>query len=321
MIIRVPIHYCPNQASHWSEASCGSRNWILMKKTIIGILGLGLVVVALKLTIFSVPDPLISRQDVLMAGDIERVKFLIAVGADINEPNTKGITPLHVVAQEGYPALAQLLIAYGANLHARYQNLWTPLHLAAQNGHLEVTNLLIAYGANVNGPKDTFTPLHFAAQEGHLDTARLLIAHGANVQGQYKNGWTPLHLAAQEGHTDMVTFLLDHGASIHAKNAFGFTPLHSAAFLGQLTTTKQLVERGAAVMVKDTSGQTPHHLALAGNYRAVAEFLRKYDAPKEDLEEEFSKRPPSPILPDRHHDRDRDPSMEPFPYGAVWKIA
>ena len=202
-----------------------------MKKTIIGILGLGLVVVALTLTIFSVPDPLISRQDVLMAGDIERVKFLIAVGADINEPNTKGVTPLHVVAQEGYPALAQLLIAYGANLHTRYQNLWTPLHLAAQSGHLEVTNLLIAYGANVNGPKDTFTPLHFAAQEGHLGTARLLIAHGANVQGQYKNGWTPLHLAAQEGHTDMVTFLLDHGAFIHAKTPLALplsTLLHSS---------------------------------------------------------------------------------------------
>jgi len=60
-----------------------------MKKTIVGILGLGLVVVALKLTIFSVPDPLISRQDVLMAGDIERVKFLIAVGADICERNQR----------------------------------------------------------------------------------------------------------------------------------------------------------------------------------------------------------------------------------------
>ena len=74
-------------------------------------------------------------------------------------------------------------------------------------------------------------------------------------------------------------------------------------------------------MVKDASGQTPHHLALAGNYHAVAEFLRKYDDPKEVLEEESSKRPPTPILPDRHHDRDRDPSMEPFPDGDVWKTA
>lgn len=247
-----------------------TRTWVLFSFIFLG--GLSYAIHA------ALPAPLISSQRALIEGDIHVVSQLVYAGADINRPNSKGVAPLHVVAQHGHAGLAELLINHGANVHARYDDLWTPLHLAVQNGHTDIVRLLLARGAYVNGPKEEFSPLHFAAQEGHLDVAKLLIAHGAKVRAHYHNGWTPLHLAAQEGHTALVELLLDHGADIHDQNAQGFTPLHSAAFLGRIGTTRLLLRKGAAVAMKDMTGQTPRDLAVLGKHHDVVKLLDQYAA-------------------------------------------
>jgi len=265
------------------------------------------------------PLPLISHPSALRTGDVETIKPLVLAGIDINYPNSKGITPLHVVAQEGHVAVAQILLQNGANLHARYDDLWTPLHLAAQNGHLEMTTLLINYGGRVLGPKDDFSPLHFAAQEGYLDIAQLLLTHDADVSARYHNGWTPLHLAAQEGHTPMVTLLLESGAPINAMTAQGFTPLHSAAFLGRLDSVRALLANHATPEVKDHEGQTPHQLALAGGFHDVAHLLFEFEKtgefPKEfqdSFGEDRSTTPSLPTIPDTM------PLIDSFPDAGSW---
>lgn len=265
------------------------------------------------------PPPLISHPLALRTGDVETIKPLVLAGIDINHPNSKGITPLHVVAQEGHVAVAQLLLQNGANLHARYDDLWTPLHLAAQNGHLEMTTLLINYGGRVIGPNEDFTPLHFAAQEGYLDIAQLLLTHDADVRARYQNGWTPLHLAAQEGHTLMVTLLLENGALINAMPAQGFTPLHSAAFLGRLDSVRALLVNHAIPSVKDHEGQTPHQLALAGGFHDVAHLLSEFEKtgeiPKEFQDGFGEDRRTTPWLPAI---TDTMPSIDSFPDAGPW---
>lgn len=265
--------------------------------------------------------PLISHPSVLRAGDVDTIKPMIIAGIDINHPNSKGITPLHVVAQEGHVAVAQLLLQNGANLHARYDDLWTPLHLAAQNGHLEMATLLINYGGRVIGPKEDFTPLHFAAQEGYLDIAQLLLTHDADVRARYLNGWTPLHLAAQEGHTQMVNLLLEHGAPIHAMTAQGFTPLHSAAFLGRLNSVKTLLMHHAPPTTKDHEGQTPLQLAIAGGFKDVAQLLSAFEEtgeiPKE-YQGGFNEDGNNTQVPGKPNPM---PSIDSFPKNASWEQA
>ncbi len=270
------------------------------------------------------PPPLISHPSALRAGDVETIRPLVLAGIDINHPNSKGVTPLHVVAQEGHVSLAQLLLQNGANLHARYDDLWTPLHLAVQNGHLEMTALLINYGAYVIGPKEDFTPLHFAAQEGYVEIAQLLLTHGANVGAKYRNGWTPLHLAAQEGHAPMVSLLIEQGAPINATNAQGFTPLHSAAFLGRWNCVRTLLGTGAILGLKDQEGQTPRQLALASGFRDIARLLAEFEKTGE-LPTEFnadsgeeSGTPPSPLLPTTPNTM---PSIDSFPDNGSWDHA
>jgi len=265
------------------------------------------------------PQPLISHPSALRTGDVETIKPLVLAGIDINHPNSKGITPLHVVAQEGHVAVAQLLLQNGANLHARYDDLWTPLHLAAQNGHLEMTTLLINYGGRVIGPKDDFTPLHFAAQEGYLDIAQLLLTQDADVRARYQNGWTPLHLAAQEGHTPMVTLLLDYGASINAMTAQGFTPLHSAAFLGRLDSVRMLLIKHAQPNTKDHEGQTPYQLAVAGGFHNVATLLFEFEKTGEipqEFQDGFNEDGRS--IPIRPGILETMPSIDSFPDAGSW---
>lgn len=270
------------------------------------------------------PPPLISHPSALRAGDLEVVRPLVLAGVDINYPNSKGVTPLHVVAQEGHVSLAQLLLQNGANLHARYEDLWTPLHLAVQNGHLEMTALLINYGAFVIGPKEDFSPLHFAAQEGYLDIAQLLLTHGANVKAKYQNGWTPLHLAAQEGHTHMVSLLIEHGAPINAMNAQGFTPLHSAALLGRLDSVRTLLAIGATLGIKDHEGQTPRQLALANGFQDVARLLVEFERTGEFPEEfkvDTGKENRTPLSPSLPTNSDTMPSIDSFPDHGSWDQA
>jgi ankyrin repeat protein len=67
------------------------------------------------------------------------VGFLIERGADVNQGDNAGFSPLHLAAANGYVEIARLLLAAGANAHARtgptggarYGNK-TPLDLLSQ---------------------------------------------------------------------------------------------------------------------------------------------------------------------------------------------
>ena len=52
-------------------------------------------------------------------GDIEAVKEFLVAGADVNEIDWRGWTPLHRAAIHGYKEIAELRIAKGADVNAK----------------------------------------------------------------------------------------------------------------------------------------------------------------------------------------------------------
>lgn len=73
--------------------------------------------------------------------------MLLARGADPNEVDDNGATPLHLIASgqgDGAIALATLLLAHGANVNAQQSNGYTPLKLATRE---EMKELLRSQGA------------------------------------------------------------------------------------------------------------------------------------------------------------------------------
>lgn len=82
------------------------------------------------------------------AGDIRRIRALLAQGADVNVRNAYGWTPLHVAAAGGDVSIVAMLLQHGADVHARSHIGATPLDNAAmRGGKRAVIELLLAHGA------------------------------------------------------------------------------------------------------------------------------------------------------------------------------
>ncbi len=75
------------------------------------------------------------------------VKILLEAGADINQGNSDGYTPLMAASSVGNIEMVTLLIKSGAHLNAATRSNRTALSYARENGHLNVVSALWDLGA------------------------------------------------------------------------------------------------------------------------------------------------------------------------------
>lgn len=69
----------------------------------------------------------------------------------MNEPNAYGNTPLHVACYNGQDVVVNELIDSGANVNQKNEKGFTPLHFAAASTHGALClELLVGNGADVN---------------------------------------------------------------------------------------------------------------------------------------------------------------------------
>ena len=155
--------------------------------------------------------------DAAMQGDEDRVRALIAEGADVNAAQGDGMTALHWAAERGNVKVAEMLLTAGADVRAVTRlGGYTPLHRASQNGHGAVARLLLQAGSDpeaVTEGTGGVTPLHFAAGAGVVDVVSALLDYGAdpNVR-EAEWGQTPLMFAAASNRTRAIAELLRRGA-------------------------------------------------------------------------------------------------------------
>ena len=160
------------------------------------------------------PGPLL---EATKRGDVAAVRTLLRGGADVNEAQGDGLTPLHVAAQEGNLDIVRLLIGAHANVEAKTRlGDYTPLHLASGAAHESVVRALLDAGAQ---PAATttytgVTSLHLAAKAVHGESVvKLLLQKGAPVNArEAAAGQTALMFAAAAGRTASILELLKRGA-------------------------------------------------------------------------------------------------------------
>jgi ankyrin repeat protein len=109
-------------------------------------------------------------------------------------------TPLLGAVGDGDVEKVKFILQHGADINERSKNLigWTPLTAAVQANRTNVVHFLIEAGADVNLPEgDGKTPLICAAQWGDegVPIVKDLIAHGAKLNAKDKQGNTVLDLA------------------------------------------------------------------------------------------------------------------------------
>ena len=63
---------------------------------------------------------------------------------------------LYIASLAGYTQIVALLLENGADPNQKDVHGWTPLHRAALWGHVEIARLLIENGANVNASDEVF---------------------------------------------------------------------------------------------------------------------------------------------------------------------
>ena len=194
--------------------------------------------------------------------------------SQLNEPDTRGTTALHLSAKRGYVAMSQLLLDNEALIDTRDNFRRTALHVTVGGGHVAVVRLLLDRGASTEA-KNSFkkTPLHCAAEGGHSAVVGLLLDRGASTKAKNSFEETPLHSAAEGGHSAVVGLLLDRRASTEAKNSFEETPLHCAAEGGHSAVVGLLLDRRASTEAKNSFEKTPLHCAASGRHKATMELL------------------------------------------------
>ena len=118
------------------------------------------------------------------------------------------------------------IIEQGADINEKDELGNTPLIKAASRNFADMVEMLINAGAEVNCANDIGqTPLLMWAGVGDVETARFVIEHGGDVNKATKAGETPLVWAVRRGHPEMASFLIEKGASPEVNTNDGKTLL------------------------------------------------------------------------------------------------
>ncbi|NXD29083.1 MYPT2 phosphatase, partial [Spelaeornis formosus] len=188
--------------------------------------------------------------------NLDMVKFLVENGADVNQQDNEGWTPLHAVASCGYLNIAEYLISHGANVAAVNSEGEVPSDIAEeaamkdllleqvkkQGVDLELSRkeeeqqmlqdarqwLNSGRIEDIKQPRTGATALHVAAAKGYSEVMRLLIQAGFNLNVQDNDGWTPLHAAAHWGVKEACSILAEALCDMDIRNKLGQTPFDVA---------------------------------------------------------------------------------------------
>ena len=192
----------------------------------------------------------------LVANSVEKVKLLLARGANPNTTGPYGSTPLMAAADRGYNQIVEALLSAGADVNAQDGNGDTALLLFLDAGDgrrkrnveeypVLVGTLLRVKNINVNAQnKKGETALMRAVRLGSVDSVRLLLSAGANTNVADKVGDTAYVLAYENGNAEIEKLLTT--AAVQNKtpavlNAF----LVAAIAKKDAAKVKELLDQGA----------------------------------------------------------------------------
>jgi ankyrin repeat protein len=159
--------------------------------------------------------------------DLELIKYLVSLGADVNLKDINGYTPLHLAVERDRKDLVEYLLGLGAkpNLKTNLSSS-TPMHLAAESSSPEILAILLERDVecDVLDSHDN-SPLHLAVSNNKLENVQKLLQACSEVNFVNNNRQTPLHLAVEVDQIDMVNDLLQAGADPNARDVLNKSPL------------------------------------------------------------------------------------------------
>ena len=158
----------------------------------------------------------------VLVGNIAILKALIERGAQLNEKDSVGYTPLYKAVIKDNTEISKLLIEKldKSQLNEKGYSGDTPLHDAVFQGNVEISKLLIEKldKSQLNGKNSVGdTPLYDAVSQGNVEISKLLIEKLDKSQLNEKgnSGNTPLHDAIIKAHREIIDAFSDKVADKH----------------------------------------------------------------------------------------------------------
>lgn len=152
--------------------------------------------------------------------------FLLAAGCSGGRD-----TPLTEAAATGDEPTLVRLLAGGADPDELDGRGWSPLIWAARWGHARLVGTLISRGADADladGTSAAWTPMMHAIDVREMDAVRALLNQGADPNMVAADGRTALMMAAAYGYSRITRLLLERGADARALDDDEATALQHA---------------------------------------------------------------------------------------------
>lgn len=233
----------------------------------------------------------------VLAGDLERIRFLIEKGADVNKRDPEGYAPLHTASRNKRAEIITVLLKAGADVNLKDKDGYTALQHAVLRNSPDAIKALAAGGADLEARTPAgVTPLALAIVESAYKAAIALVEAGADVEtadGEAK--LTPLMLVAGQenrqltlgagvqriekvnptdpGPLEVARAMIAKGARVNDVSGTGVTALLLAAAHNNAPIVGLLAESGADVSFKSPQGETAADLARKNGNTAVVSLL------------------------------------------------
>jgi ankyrin repeat protein len=207
--------------------------------------------------------------------NVEKVRLLLAAGANVNARSEIERTPLLVAASyPGTVGLLRLLLDRGADLRAQDRTGATALGLAVRSADIEVVRFLVERGLDPNALPAGARRVGFARYD--LPTTSFMMSKGLNPSPDLLLTTATWHPA------ELVARWIESGANVNATNPaqYNRTPLMTAVTSEAegADTLKLLLDRGADPNVRTTEGESPLDWAIYKGDRAKIQVLEQYGA-------------------------------------------
>ena len=180
------------------------------------------------------------RTPLFFVKDLAVAKLLIKNGANVNAENNAGRTPLHLVNKIN---IARLLVKHSAVINKKDHEGWTPLDMCNSQQE-EIINFLIKKGAlDINKP----IPLNVLTD---YENTKLCIEKGIDINATYEEGSTILF---DIQNISVMELVLKSGINVNHQNNAGYTALFMTYGLEAINL---LIKYGADINIRNNNGET-----------------------------------------------------------------
>uniref|UniRef100_A0A8C3VV81 Ankyrin repeat domain 55 n=1 Tax=Catagonus wagneri TaxID=51154 RepID=A0A8C3VV81_9CETA len=201
---------------------------------------------------------------------VDTVKLLLKMGANINMQDTYGRTSLCLATYLGWLEGCVSLLRNGAKHNIPDKNGRLPLHAATAEPDVRLLTVLVQQSnlSEIN---------HQDNESGNRILCSIILSHHQGpsiINYDDESGKTCMHIAAAAGFSDIINELARvPECNLQALDVDDRTPLHWAAAAGKADCVQSLLELGMDSNLRDINESTPLAYALYCGHTACIKLL------------------------------------------------